>query len=156
MSGSGKSTQEFIYCQQCGQELLATANFCENCGARVGTTPTPQQAVGQQPVANQHPPEQDSDAMFKATCGLVGGYFVFLLLGLVTFSNGLLLLALLMLPISLITMYVDLRELDGILWDTRPILWVVAAILLYIVVVPLYIYKRRQWSHTPDPHRVPA
>lgn len=83
--------------------------------------------------------------MFKVTTGLIGGWFVFgLILGLGTLNETFFYLGAVFLLVSLVTMYVDLRDLDGRLWDTRPILWVIGAALLYIVVAPLYIYKRQE------------
>lgn len=82
--------------------------------------------------------------MFKVTTGLIAGYFVFVLLGVGISSNALVGLGVICVLVSLITMYVDLRDLDSQLWDTRPIVWVIGSILLYIVIAPLYIYKRRQ------------
>jgi hypothetical protein len=82
--------------------------------------------------------------MYRLTSGLVAGYFVFFVLGIVVSSDAVVGLAVLCVPISWVTMYVDLRSLDERLWSTRPIVWVVAAILLYIVAAPLYVYKRRQ------------
>lgn len=82
--------------------------------------------------------------MFNATVGLFAGWILFIILGGGGQNESLLGLAVLCLLASIITMYVDLRDLDKQLWDTSPILWAIGAALLYIVVTPLYIYKRRQ------------
>lgn len=82
--------------------------------------------------------------MFKATAGLVAGYFVFVIGGVAAGSDAVVGLGVICVLVSLVTMYVDLRDLDERLWGTRPILWIVGALLLYIVVAPLYLYKRRQ------------
>lgn len=85
-----------------------------------------------------------SDTMFKATAGLVAGYFVFVIGGFAAGSDAVVGLGVICVLVSLVTMYVDLRDLEERLWGTRPILWIVGALLLYIVVAPLYLYKRRQ------------
>lgn len=129
------------YCMDCGGELVAGAKFCSECGAEVGEAGT-----------TQNPPSQHQDTaarggdptMFRATVGLFVGYLVFVVLGLVLLNSALFVLAGVCVIISLITMYVDLIDLEGRLWDTRPVLWIVAGVLAYIVVTPLYVYKRRQ------------
>jgi len=87
---------------------------------------------------------ESTNTMFRVTAGLVAGYFIFVILGAAISSNALIGLGVICVLISLITMYVDLRDLQEPLWNTRPILWVIGALLLYIVVAPLYVYKRRQ------------
>jgi hypothetical protein len=85
-----------------------------------------------------------SNTMFRVTSGLFAGYFVFVILGAIISNNALIGLGVFSLLISLVTMYVDLRNLEKRLWGTRPILWIIGALLLYIIVAPVYIYKRRQ------------
>lgn len=82
--------------------------------------------------------------MYVVTSVLIVAFFVFLVAGLSAGSDSLLGLGLVAWFLSFITMYVDIHDLDGKLWDTRPILWVIAAVLMYIIVAPLYIYKRSQ------------
>ena len=82
--------------------------------------------------------------MFRVTSGLFAGYFVFVILGAIISNNALIGLGVFSLLISLVTMYVDLRNLEKRLWGIRPILWIIGALLLYIIVAPVYIYKRRQ------------
>lgn len=132
------------YCPDCGAELAQNARFCSECGSGIGESDTSQQVPVSQPESSTTQEEEPSNTMFKATSGLVAGYFLFVILGFWSSSTALIGLGVLCMPVSLVTMYVDLRDLEENLWDTRPILWVVGAVLLYIVVAPLYIYKRRQ------------
>lgn len=132
------------YCQNCGAGLTADASFCSDCGTEVGESGTNQQASVSQTEQVENVGGGESDTMFKVTSGLISGYFVFLILGFAISSNALIGLGVVALFASLITMYVDLRDLEGRLWGTRPILWVIGSALLYIVIAPLYIYKRRQ------------
>lgn len=131
------------YCSNCGAELAASAGFCPECGTEVGKSGTNQQASVSQTEQVESVGGGDSNTMFKATSGLIAGYFVFFILGFGISSNALIGLGAVCLLVSLVTMYVDLRDLDGRLWGTRPILWVIGSALLYIVVAPLYVYKRR-------------
>jgi hypothetical protein len=139
------------YCSSCGTELESGAGFCTNCGTAVedsgsgdeagtggATVPSGDVEAGEPAVA------ADDSSMFTATAALVGGYFLFVIVGLGASIPALAGVGVLCLVASLVTMYLDLRDLDGKLWDTSPILWVIAAVLLYIVVAPLYLYKRRQ------------
>ena len=144
------------YCSECGNKLDVGAKFCRGCGTALspGENETvPNAEPSPESEATDNPPTTDatpanatetSSTMFHLTSGLVAGYFVFFALGIVVSSDALVGLAVLCVPISWVTMYVDLRSLDERLWSTRPIVWVVAAILLYIVAAPLYVYKRRQ------------
>jgi len=85
MSGSGNNPQDFIYCQQCGQELLATANFCDNCGSHINATPPPQQ---QPPTATPAEPASDDSGWGTGAKALavIGGIVVTLILALVIYS----------------------------------------------------------------------
>jgi hypothetical protein len=134
------------YCSNCGAEIAASAGFCPECGIEVSESSANQQASVDQDESIESAGGGDSDTMFHVTSGLVAGYFVFVIFGFGVSSNALIGLGVVCLFVSLITMYVDLRDLDGRLWDTRPILWVIGSALLYIVVAPLYIYKRQQVS----------
>lgn len=134
------------YCSDCGSELSANAEFCPECGSEVGNPSTGQQPSASHSETVERTDSQASNTMFKATSGLIAGYFVFFIFGFSVSSNALIGLGAISLLASLVTMYVDLRDLDSRLWNTRPILWVVGAALLYIVVAPLYVYKRRQVS----------
>lgn len=135
------------YCSSCGQELAAGTKYCPECGQE--TTDGNTTAGTNDPSATAEPTAvaddgTASDTMFKATAGLFIGYLAFVVIGVAASSDALVGLGVICVLVSLVTMYVDLRDLDGRLWDTRPILWVIGALLLYIVVAPLYIYKRRQ------------
>jgi hypothetical protein len=134
------------YCSNCGAKLAVSAGFCSECGTKIGESSANQQASVGQDESIETAGGGESDTMFKMTSGLVTGYFVFVVFGFGVSSNALIGLGVVCLFVSLITMYVDLRDLDGRLWDTRPILWVIGSALLYIVVAPLYIYKRQQVS----------
>lgn len=137
------------YCQECGSELESGAAFCTNCGTAVddatgagGGQAGPTMESDQTEVAGTGGSE--SESMFRMTAALVGGYFLFVIVGVGASIPALAGLGVLCLLASLVTMYLDLRELDEQLWGTRPILWVIGAALLYVVVGPLYVYKRRQ------------
>lgn len=135
------------YCASCGAELDAGTKFCPECGAEAnggGATPGTEESAAAAESQTGSGGAAASDTMFKVTAGLFVGYIAFVVLGVAASSNALVGLGAICVLVSLVTMYVDLRDLDGRLWDTRPILWVIGALLLYIVVAPLYIYKRRQ------------
>lgn len=132
------------YCSNCGAELTSDARFCSECGTEVGKSKMNQQVSVSQSEPVETTQDGETTSMFKVTTGLIAGYFVFVLLGVGISSNALVGLGVICVLVSLITMYVDLRDLDSQLWDTRPIVWVIGSILLYIVIAPLYIYKRRQ------------
>lgn len=132
------------YCQNCGAGLGEVDEFCAECGTKVGVSGSSSDVADEGSEAAEQRVDDSSDTMFKATAGLVAGYFLFAILGIGISSNGLVGLAALCLIVSLVTMYVDMRDLKTRLWGTRPILWVIGAALLYIVVAPLYLYKRSQ------------
>lgn len=134
------------YCSSCGSELEQGTKFCPECGEDVSgegsnTAESGSATHAEGPAATG---ETTSNTMFRVTSGLIAGYFIFVVLGAAVGSNALIGLGAVCVLISLITMYVDLRDLEERLWGTRPILWVVGALLLFIVIGPLYIYKRRQ------------
>lgn len=132
------------YCPSCGSELADDAGFCSECGTEIGGSNGSPGPTGSESERADTVDGEPSDTMFRVTSGLVVGYFVLVLLGAGISSNAVIGLGALCLLVSLVTMYVDLRDLDEPLWGTRPILWAVGAALLYIVVAPLYVYKRRQ------------
>lgn len=130
------------YCGNCGAELADVASFCSECGKKVGDNSSGRETSRKPETADLD--MEQSQTMYQATTGLVAGYFLFVILGVVVSTNALIGIGVVCLFVSIVTMYVDLRDLEGHLWDTRPILWIIGAVLLYIVVAPLYIYKRRQ------------
>lgn len=141
------------YCSECGNKLDVGAKFCRGCGTELSPgdettapdpTPDPESGTTDTTAARPASATETSSTMYRLTSGLVAGYFVFFVLGIIVSSDAAVGLAVLCVPISWVTMYVDLRGLDERLWSTRPIVWVVGAVLLYIVVAPLYVYKRRQ------------
>jgi len=142
------------FCSECGTELDQGAQFCRSCGTRV--SPDANETVAESESAEVEMKSQttgesgdlkessSSNTMFRVTSGLFAGYFVFVILGAIISNNALIGLGVFSLLISLVTMYVDLRNLEKRLWGIRPILWIIGALLLYIIVAPVYIYKRRQ------------
>lgn len=135
------------YCSSCGTELEQGVKFCPECGEEVSAGESNTAETTTTPTTESETPTQSeapSNTMFRVTSGLIVGYFVFVLLGAAISSNALIGLGALCVLIALITMYVDLRDLEERLWETRPILWVIGALLLFVVIGPLYIYKRRQ------------
>jgi ribosomal protein L40E len=142
------------FCSECGTELNQDAQFCRSCGTKVPLRSNETAAEGEsdelkmesQTVGEGEDAKESgsSNTMFQITSGLFAGYFLFVILGAIISNNALIGLGVLSLLISLVTMYVDLRNLEKRLWGTRPILWIIGAFLLYIIVAPLYIYKRKQ------------
>lgn len=123
------------YCWNCGNELVHVAKFCTACGETV----RPDDSAEPTDLATEQ-----TNTMFKVTVVLMAAYYLLFFSALILGNTTLGVLGGFCAVAFLITMYVDLRDLNGRLWGTRPIVWVLGVILAAIAIMPLYVYKRYQ------------
>ena len=116
------------YCPDCGAAVEEADRHCAQCGARL----------------DGGPPAPPGDAYYIATLVLA---LVTVALGVVWVLSGVT-VVLVGVPvgivISLLTMYLDLRQLPGNLDGSAPRDWVISAALLWVLTMPQYLYVRKK------------
>lgn len=159
------------YCPGCGEELPGPVGdplrYCPNCGRRLEqraegerqnqpqatprssqTAEDPGRPSGGLREVEESAARTDSRSWYAYTSGLFFTAIILFMGGAIAtdiasaIAGGLLVFSFILGFASIATMYLDLRRLNGSLWDTRPLIWVVGAVLLWIVVLPLYVIKR--------------
>lgn len=160
------------HCTKCGLELAGTERYCPSCGAETDervravadrVTGAPGREARSTATATPGDSQSATESGGRQATGDRGAYlatvagaivWLLALVFLVTWqpetatgqpsqhAGYLVVVAFLAWLASLVTMYADLRSVDGDVWDTRPIVWIAGALLLYVVVIPLYVYKR--------------
>lgn len=163
------------FCPECGKELSEFGDevprYCPNCGRGLHDTESGEEVEPQETPAPQWPTSPTDDEpetaaepadsevgpaplsdWYRYAAVLFAAALILFLVGVATIdmvstaSGGLLIFSGVSGVAAIVAMYMDLRELDRHLWDTRPVVWVIGAVLLWIVVLPVYLYKRRQAS----------
>lgn len=120
------------YCTNCGEELKDNYNNCPKCGNTVGKDENKQNTT--QKTTKQKENNKNQKFWFHITITLVASG---LLLSLINISFSLLIY-----PISIITIYLDLNDLDGYLLKSSNGSWVLSLILFYLLAFLIYIIKR--------------
>lgn len=136
-------------CDICGKEFESTMDACPRCGKPIADQEdgsTSEVAELETRVTNRLRAivPEDSDVAYQMAIAFALGYAITVIIGVVLTNISLFTVGVLLLFGSLVSMYLDLLNLETRLYDVRPILWMVGAILMYFLVFPLYVYKRQR------------
>lgn len=163
------------FCPECGEELSEFGDkaprYCPSCGRALRDAESDEEGEPQETPATQWPtspaddepetaadseePEVSSEPLsdwYRYTAVLFAAALILFLVGVATIdvvstaSGGFLIFSAVSGVAAIVAMYMDLRELDRHLWETRPVIWVIGAVFLWVVVLPVYLYKRKQAS----------